>query len=562
MLFHTLGPLEVRGHDGEVHRLGNSKAATLLATLLLHPNAWLTSAKLIEATWQDAAAPASAESNLKTYVWQLRRALPEGAARIESAPGRYRLRLTHGELDTQYVAERAAAARAAAASGDFDTAVAAYETALGWWRGVAFEGLPMGCAVEEFAELRGQLREELADAQLALGRTGDAARTLRALTEDDPLRETAWASLVRALHALGRRAEAVRAYSQASQALSTELGVRPGRALTSAYLAALEPARSRRELPRDTPWFTGRTAELNTIGRAPGVVLIDGQPGIGKSALAVHAAHTLAGAFPDGQLFLDLHGSTRPLAAFDALGTQLRRIGVPEALMPGTVDERAALWRCELAHRRVLLVLDDAAGPGQVEPLLPAGRGCRTLITTRNRDWHVDGAVRISLGPLPGPDAAALVRTAVGESRGSTDEALLALCGGVPAALRDVIARLSTRPTGAPETLAATPCQVFGCASDGYRHALATALAPLPPAGRSALRALGELPGEFASADAARALGGTPDSARRTLEALVDVGLLDALPDGRYRGHQLVYHYARCRECAPASATAMAAWVA
>ncbi|MBN6039077.1 BTAD domain-containing putative transcriptional regulator [Amycolatopsis sp. 195334CR] len=554
MLFHTLGPLEVRGRDGEVHRLGNSKAATLLATLLRHPNAWLTSAKLIEATWQDAAAPASAESNLKTYVWQLRRALPEGAARIESAPGRYRLRLGHGELDTQHVAERATVARAATATGDFDTAVAAYETALGWWRGVAFEGLPMGCAAEEFAELRGQLREELADAQLALGRTGDAARTLRALTEDDPLRETAWASLVRALHALGRRAEAVRAYRQASQALSTELGVRPGRALNSAYLAALEPARPRRELPRDTPWFTGRTADLHTIRRATGVVLIDGQPGIGKSALAVHAAHTLAGAFPDGQLFLDLHGSTRPLTAFDALGTQLSRIGVPAALLPGTVDERAALWRCELAHRRVLLVLDDAEGPGQVAPLLPAGRDCRTLITTRSRGWHVDGAVRIGLGPLSTSDAFALVRAATGEPIG---EALLALCGGIPAALRDVSTSLCTRPPGASKKLA-TPCQVFGCAGDGYRHALATAFASLSPAGRSALHALGDLPGEFASADAVHALGGTPDAVRRTLEALVDVGVLDALPHGRYRGHRLVYHYAGCRECAPASATAVA----
>ncbi|AXB43221.1 AfsR/SARP family transcriptional regulator [Amycolatopsis albispora] len=559
MLFHTLGPLEVHGRDGEVHRLGHGKAATLLATLLLRPNAWLTSAQLIEATWQDAAAPASAESNLKTYVWQLRRVL--GEARIESAPGRYRLRLGHGELDTQRVAERAAAARAAARAGEFGTAVAAYQTALGWWRGFAFDGLPVGCAADEFEELRGQLREELADAQLALGRAGDAVRTLRALTEQDPLRETAWTSLVRALHTMGRRAEAVRAYLQASQVLSAELGIGPGRALTAAYLAALEPARNRHELPRDTPWFTGRTADLNTIGRATGVVLIDGQPGIGKTALAVHAAHKLARAFPGGQLFLDLHGSTRPLAVFDALGTQLRRIGVPGALMPGTVDERAALWRCELAHRRVLLVFDDAAGPGQVEPLLPAGPACRTLITTRNRDWHIDGAVRIGLGPLSTSDSVALVRAATGDPHHSVGEALLALCGGIPAALRDVSTSLCTRPLGTPR-MSATPCQVLGGAGDGYRHALATAWAALPLAGRSALRALGELPGEFACDDATKALGGTAAATRGVLEALVDAGLLDALPGGRYRGHRLVYHYARCRDCGPAAVTAAAAWVA
>ncbi|RBM22247.1 hypothetical protein DI005_06975 [Prauserella sp. PE36] len=562
MLFRVLGPLEVHGRDGEVHRLGHGKAATVLATLLLHPNAWVSSAELIDATWHEAAAPpASAEANLKTYVWRLRRLLPvlvpdEGEPRIESAPGRYRLRLRQGEVDAHRAAEHAAAARAAAETGELTAAVGAFEAALALWRGQPFEGVAgADCEVGRLVELRHQLREELAEAQLALGRTAEAVHTLKALTEDDPLREGPWASLVRALHALGRRAEALRAYGRARHVLATELGVRPGRALASAYRdASGETCGPRRELPRDPAHFTGRAAELATIRRTrDGVVLVDGLAGVGKTALAVHAAHGLADAFPDGQFFVDLRAYRDPA---DVLARLLRGIGTPgTGAAPG---ELAALWRSELAGRRVLLVLDDAEGGGQVEPLLPSGSSSLTLVTTRHRDWHVDGAVRIGLRPFGEQDAAAFFHAAAPEGFARDDVtgsvgSIVRQCGGIPAALRDVAAKLHTRPEWTPSSLAhefrGGACRVLAC---GYRRALAGVLAALPSAVRAALSALGELPDEFGLTTAARALGSTAEAVRPTLEALVDVSLLDALPGERYRGHRFVRHYARCRTCAPA----------
>lgn len=573
MLFHVLGPLEVRGRDGEVVRLGGGKAATVLTSLLLHPNAWISSAQLIDATWQEKAAPASAEANLKTYVWQLRRLLPtkDGEPRIESRPGAYRLRVFPGELDAQRAEEDSATARELTGSGEVTAARRTIERALRLWRGRPYEGqeIVASCEADRLTDLYRRLRDDLADVQLALGCAPEAVQTLRTLTDEDPLRETTWARLIDALRTSGRNREAVAAYEQARNALATELGVRPGRALSEAYRAALGQATttSRRELPRDPACFTARDDALADIRLAcaagTAVVLLDGMPGIGKTALAVHAAHGLADSFPDGQFFLDLgaYDSRKTLDVADALDRLLRSIGVPPGLVPDTTDERAALWRSELAHRRVLLVLDDAADAEQVEPLLPSAPGSLTLVTTRNRGWHAGGAARVGLEPLSEADSVTLFRSAVGERADSAPShtaipAVVRQCGGVPAALHDAAAKLHSRSAWTPVTLAreleADPCQVLATAHDRLRRSVAAAAAARPPADRPVVGALGRLSGEFELAAAARVLGGTAAQVRPSLEALVDVSLLDALPDGRYRCNALVRHHVRCRPCTPA----------
>ncbi|PRX47008.1 DNA-binding SARP family transcriptional activator [Prauserella shujinwangii] len=547
MLFRVLGPLEVQGRGGDIHRLGRGKAATVLVTLLQHPNAWVTAATLTAATWHEAAAPPSARANLKTYVWQLRRLLPAdaGRSRIESAPGRYRLRVLPGELDTGRVAEHAARAHAAVDEGDLATAIDELGAALALWRGHPYDGVPS--AAEEagrLVELHGRLREELGAAQLAFGRADEAARTLTALTGDDPLREGAWAFLVRALHAEGRRADALGAYRRARHVLARELGVGPGRELQAAYEEALGEAaraiavgRPRRAPPRAAARFAG------------GVVLVDGMPGVGKTALVVHAAHGLADAFPDGQFFVDLRG----LGPAEVLARLLRRVGVAESFVPDALDERSALWLSELAHRRVLVVLDDADGLGQVAPLLPPGSGTLTLITTRRRDWHVDGAARIALGPLPRADAMAMFAPAGGEPTGGSADSLVECFGGIPAVIREVADRLATRPLWSVRSLAeqlgGDPCRVLACAS-GHRRALAAPVQRLRGELRSVLSGLAALPAEFDLAAAARILGRAPEATLPALEALVDVSLLDPRGTGRYRRHRLVIHVAACRTCA------------
>lgn len=538
MIFHVLGPLEAHSSTGAVLDLGTRKAGKVLGVLLLHPNAWVRTGELVHATWPEQAAPASAEANLKTYVSQLRRALPsfDGGNRIEARPGAYRLRVGRGELDADRAGELMAGARSAIEREEFETAASLLEDALALWRGRPFEGFSSDeafAAADRFDELRHDLEEHLAEVQLATGRRHAAITTLRGLTTQDPLREGAWTLLVRALTAVGRRGEAVAAYRAARSVLLKELGVQPGPELTAALTFG---APARREMPRDVDGFVGREPELTVLRQVPfgTPVVIDGMRGVGKTALTVHAAHGLAAEFPDGQLFVRLRGGAVDVG--DALARVLRGIGVSS--LPSDVDERAALWRSELARRRVLLVLDDAGSHHQVLPLLPGHSESTVLITTRHRGWRLPGELRIELRPLGGAESSALLRRAAG-SHVRTDAAGLAAvvrtCGGLPGALLTAAARLRSRPLWTTRELVSwlEPGRLL----EGFGPVALDA--PV----RQAFRALGALPEEFDCAQAARHIG--VRDARELLEELVDQHLLEACPLGRYRSHPLIRELAR-----------------
>jgi DNA-binding SARP family transcriptional activator len=439
MLFRVLGPLEV--HAAEVHPLGTGKPAIVLATLLQQPNAWVPLGQLTEALWPGADMPASAEANLKTYVWQLRRILPGAPAggRIERNGDAYRLRVAPGELDADQARELAAAARRPGLPPP--EARELVERALALWRGRPYCGLePAAAATAGLTELRLALREHLAELQLRLEDNDQAVGTLRSVTAEAPLRESAWAHLVRALNAAGRRTEALIAYRRAADVLSAELGVPPGPELLAAERAVLGGGLRpiRRELPRGVR-LIGRATELTAVRRAAAgpapLVLVEGAAGIGKTALAVQAAHLLAPAFPDGQFFLPLR---RPVAML--LDRLLRSLGVPGTDLPSEVDEKVARWRSELAGRRVLLVLDDARTRDQVWPLLPAGADSLVMVTARRLDGHLDGALRLPLGPLD-PAAATSLYAALA---GPADERAIRSCHGNPAALRAAAATPTT----------------------------------------------------------------------------------------------------------------------
>ena len=150
-------------------------------------------------------------------------------------------------------------------------------------------------------------------------------------------------------------------------------------------------------LPRDTAAFTGRHAELAQLmatlaaaagGAVVGIHAIDGMAGIGKTTFAVHAAHRLAGAFPDGRFFLPLHTHTagqQPVGPADALASLLLTAGVAAAQIPPRLEARAARWRDQVAGKKILLLLDDAAGHEQVRPLLPGAAASLVLVTSRRR---------------------------------------------------------------------------------------------------------------------------------------------------------------------------------
>ena len=227
-----------------------------------------------------------------------------------------------------------------------------------------------------------------------------------------------------------------------------------------------------RTLPRDISSFTGRADELERTVRAVtdagmggiviGICAIGGMAGIGKTTLAVHAAHALAPQFPDGQIFVRLHAHTpdqRPVAPSDALASLLLAAGIDARQIPVDQDARERCWRDYLAGRKVLLVLDDAASHGQVRPLLPGSGRSMALVTSRQRLTALEDAAVVDLDTLPEQDAVRLLVRLSGRAGLSAGEPGVAhvarLCGYLPLAIGMVAGQLHHHPAWTPAGLAA-----------------------------------------------------------------------------------------------------------
>ncbi|MBB5851283.1 BTAD domain-containing putative transcriptional regulator [Amycolatopsis umgeniensis] len=238
MLFQLLGPLEVQA------TIKPGKPATVLAALLLDRGRWVGVDSLIDSTWHDRPAPVSAAGNLKSHICGLRRVLPPPASgdRIESRQGAYRIRVAPDEVDVDLADLQAAEAGRAFAVGEPERAAELLADGLALWRGRPFEGLQTPAAAVEgarLARLHTRMREDLAEAYHRLGRYWDAITVLHGLLDEDPLREHAWAKLIRLLTDTGRRNEALTTYGRARSIIVRELGVEPGAVLLSAHHDAL-----------------------------------------------------------------------------------------------------------------------------------------------------------------------------------------------------------------------------------------------------------------------------------------------------------------------------------
>ena len=358
----------------------------------------------------------------------------------------------------------------------------------------------------------------------------------------------------------------------------TQHGQLPGTEPRTALQAALGqlpsvPPRGPRQLPMDTAMFTGRAGELERLlalaeqaesAGLPGTVVITaiaGLGGIGKTALAVHAAHCMAQRFPDGQLFVDLHGFTQdsaPRDPGDALATLLGALGLPPGRIPADPEARAALYRDRLAGTRTLILLDNALDEAQVRPLLPATENCMVLITSRRRLKALDDALPVALDVLPLGEAVTLLRKAACLDGDATEEALLQraadLCGRLPLALMIagallrtggkawnlpvLLNRLADRRPGNELASYTDETRSLGAVFDlSYRY--------LPEDARLLFRRLGLLPGPEVDAYAVTSLlAGDLDEASRLLQRLADHSLLIGSSPGRYRLHDLVRAHA------------------
>ncbi|MEV0381470.1 BTAD domain-containing putative transcriptional regulator [Nonomuraea sp. NPDC050643] len=579
-----MGPWEVTA-DGAVLKLAGARRAGVLARLALNVGQVVTTERILADVWADSSA-ATAGKQLHIVVSKLREALPGEV--IATVPGGYRLDLPPESVDAHHFSLLTRQARATRAR---TTATGLYEQALALWRGAALAGRNDTWAQIEAARLEEErltTLEDFIDLRLTSGAHHAVVSELTAHVEAHPLRERPRAQLMLALYRAARPAEALTVYQETRRVMVNELGIEPGVTLRRLHRAVLtgDPALDLApepdagtaqhvacaELPADTPAFTARSAEIAWLDRvltdappgSPAITAIGGPGGIGKSTLAVHAAHAVADRFDDGVLYVDLHGATaglQPATPIEALGRLLRSLGLDGASIPSGVEEASARYRSLTAHRRLLLLLDNAVDARQVRLLIPAGAGCAVIITSRRPLVSLDGAEHLHLTGLGPSDATALLARVAGRERVQAEpeaaDRIIALCGGLPLALRIAAARLAARPDWTLTYLAGQLADATG-RLDALQHAdlaVRTAIAVShhhlqdEPTGRDAAHLftlLGLLDTPTHTPAATAALTDWPDHRAETaLDRLLDARLLESAGRDRYRMHDLVRLYAR-----------------
>ncbi|MFI6480879.1 BTAD domain-containing putative transcriptional regulator [Nonomuraea sp. NPDC050663] len=591
-----LGPWQVLA-GGEPVRIAGHRRIGVLARLALNVRQVVHTERILTDIWEDGSA-ATAAKQLHIVISKLRETLAPHTAEeiIQTVPGGYRLALEPDQVDAHLFTRLVKRARTAQAQGGSAAADALFRTALQLRRGEPLAGLTAPWARIEATRLEEEhlaVLEDHADLRLAAGDHHAAAADLAAHVRAHPLRERPAAQLMLALHRAGRPSEALAVYQTTRRIMISELGIEPGTELRRLQQAVLvkdpvldltTPAQQvtvsepyvPAELPADTHAFTARATEIHRLrtalgpadepAHAPAVTVIDGPGGVGKSALAVHVAHAMAARFTDGVIYLNLHGSTPgldPLTPAQALRHLLRSLGLDGAAVPADPGEAAARYRSLTTTCNLLVILDNARDVRQIRPLIPAGPGCRVLVTSRDPLTTLDNARHLRLSNLNAADAAALLSRLAGPGRVRAEpqaaEGIVRLCGGFPLALRIVGARLAARPDWALSDLearladATRRLDVLEYADLAVRASIAVSHHHLreEPAGRDAahlLPLLGLLGLPIHTPAATAALTGWPHHrAEAALERLQDARLLEAAGLDRYRFHDLVGLYARER---------------
>ncbi|MGW7483451.1 AfsR/SARP family transcriptional regulator [Nonomuraea muscovyensis] len=622
--FSVLGPLTI-SRDGIAAPLTSSRLRTLLASLLLHPNHVVTVEQLIERLWSDSS-PQDPRRVVQTIVARLRQ-VPGLSDVICTRPGGYTARAADHQLDLlEFQQLMEASAHAGDPESEADLLRRALSLWRGSvCEDVDSETLHH-LEVPPLTEQRLQAVERRMDLDLRLGRDGGLVAELRALTAEHPLRERFWVQLMTALCRGGRQAEALDTYRTVFRLFQDDLGIAPGDELKLLHQAILTGHHERfpllvrraaehrsmsifkgsiaaahadstdtigeasaepfanvsvatavfppQEIPPHISHFVGRVSEVDLLNKvldergtsadsAPKVIVIVGNAGIGKTALATHWCTAVAPDFPDGQLHVNMRGfeTLPPLDPASALAMLLRSLGVPPQEIPPDLAAASALFRTRTAGRRMIVFLDNVSDTEQVRPLLP-GRGCIAVITSRNQLRGLvarEAAVRISLPPLDMPDSLRLLASVAGESRISAEDTqarrLADLCDKSPLALRIIGERIARQPD---MSLAAFVDELsrghkrldaFDSGDDAgtdLRTVLSWSYESLDAQTARVLRLVGGLyPGADIGLAAASAISALPaHQARRHLDRLVATHLVEQRDRDRYHLHDLVRAHA------------------
>ncbi|HEY1623408.1 MAG TPA: BTAD domain-containing putative transcriptional regulator [Streptosporangiaceae bacterium] len=488
----------------------------------------------------------------------------------------------------------------AAAEQHIPEALSNLRAALALWRGPALEGVhsdAIRSVATRLNEWRISIYQDCLELELQLGRHQEIIGQLTELVAEHPLNERFRGQLMLALYRGGRQADALAAFRAGREVLRAELGLDPCLELSRLEQAILTrdpeidlpgprsptglPRRTAaaptpRQLPRAIADFTGRTEVLAAIsevvtGQGTGsdplempVVMLTGRGGVGKTSLAVRAAHLLSPKFPDGQLFVQLRPDL-PSGSASLMEHLLRSLGVHSGTIPADLEGRTAMYRSALAGRRVLVVIDGAQRESDIVPFLPGTPGCAAIVTSGQYITVLEGVHQMHVRPLDYQSARSLLMTLITERRLNAEpeaaRELIALCEGIPLALRVVAGKLSARPHWPISHMVrllhdeTRRLDEFDFKGASIRATIAVAYDLLDESAQRLLRQLSLIgTADFASWLGAPLLDVDIEYAEHLLQQLVAAHLVEAtvMGDGevRFHLHHLVRIYAveRCSE--------------
>jgi DNA-binding SARP family transcriptional activator/tetratricopeptide (TPR) repeat protein len=620
--FRVLGPVEVWS-AGREFALANTKQRAVLAALLADAGTAVSAETLIDRVW-DESPPPQARNALYAHLSRLRRLLTQVAeaggapVTVNRRSGGYAIEVEPDRVDMHRMRRLIdrAATDAGTGAGTGAQRAALLREAVGLWRGEPLTGLPGRWA----AQVRRALHEQRAEAaaswtrlELELGNAEAMVGPVTVLLGEYPLAERLVAAAMRVLAVTGRRARALDCYAVTRARLAEELGVDPGPELQDLHRAILrgEPVPVARRpgttapadppappaaggtaaapattatpaadgppvpamLPLDVYGFVGRAAELDRLdailasatGHPTSVIIsaIEGTAGVGKTALAVHWAHTVADRFPDGQLYLNLRGfdpTGSAVTPVDAVRTFVNAFGVPPHLVPDDTDALVGMYRSLLAGRRVLVLLDNARDAQQVRPLLPGSPSCLAVVTSRRQLTGLvagEGAHPLTLDLLTPAESRQLLTGRLGADRVATEpdavDDIVRRCARLPLALVVAAARAASSP-GLPLEVLARRIQAAGGGLDAFsgdddatdvRRVLSWSYHALDDPDARLYRLLSVAPGPDIAAPAAASLAGISLArAGSALAELVQMNLLSEATPGRFARHDLLRAHA------------------